>query len=72
MTDAAAAAVVLPFTAPYAPDDAALIRAFIVETRLDEAAERRIDQRTMALITTIRNWRTSCASSRFRPARDWH
>ena len=55
MTDAAAAAVVLPFTAPYAPDDAALIRAFIVETRLDEAAERRIDQRTTGLITTIRN-----------------
>ena len=55
MTDAAAAAATLPFTAPYAPDDAALIRAFIVETRLDEAAERRIDQRATGLITAIRN-----------------
>ena len=44
MTSAADTAAIAAFAEPYAPDDAALIRAFIAETRLDEAAERRIDR----------------------------
>ena len=54
MTSAAAAAAIPAFAAPYAPDDAALIRAFIAETRLDAAAEQRIDRRATGLITAIR------------------
>ena len=42
------------FDAPYAPDDAALIRRFISDTRLDEAAERRIDIRATRYIEAIR------------------
>jgi RHH-type proline utilization regulon transcriptional repressor/proline dehydrogenase/delta 1-pyrroline-5-carboxylate dehydrogenase len=54
-SDAAAATAHLAFAAPYAADDVALIRAFIDETRLDEAVERRIDQRATGLIMAIRN-----------------
>ncbi len=54
MTSAAAAAANLAFAAPYAPDDAALIRAFIDETRLDAPTERRIDARATRLIDAIR------------------
>ncbi len=43
-----------PFASPYAPDDEALIRRFIAETRLDEAAEARIDRRASGLIAAIR------------------
>ena len=45
----------LAFAEPYAPEDAALIRAFIAETHLDEAAERRIDRLAGGLITAIRD-----------------
>ncbi len=55
MTSVAAAAAIPIFAAPYAPDDGALIRAFIGETRLDAAAEQRIDQRAGGLITAIRD-----------------
>ncbi len=54
MTSAAATVAKFSFAAPYAHDDAALIRAFIGETRLDEAIERRIDQRATRLIKAIR------------------
>ena len=43
------------FDAPYAPDDAGLIRRFIAETRLDEAADARIDERARAFIGAIRD-----------------
>ncbi len=43
------------FDAPYAPDDAGLIRRFIAETRLDAAAEARIDERARAFIDAIRD-----------------
>jgi hypothetical protein len=33
------------FDAPYAPDDAALIRRYVAETRLDSATEAKIDAR---------------------------
>ena len=50
-----AAAIPLPsFDAPYAPDDGKLIRRFIAETRLDGAAEARIDARATAYIEAIR------------------
>jgi RHH-type transcriptional regulator, proline utilization regulon repressor / proline dehydrogenase / delta 1-pyrroline-5-carboxylate dehydrogenase len=55
MTSAAAMAANLAFAAPYAPDDAALIRAFIAGTQFDAAAERRIDQRATRLIAAIRD-----------------
>ena len=42
------------FDAPYAPDDAELIRRFIAETRLDAASDARIDTQTIGLITAIR------------------
>ena len=45
----AAADPLPPFDAPYAPDDGKLIRRFIAETRLDAAAEARIDARATAL-----------------------
>lgn len=43
------------FEAPYAPDDAGLIRQFIRETELDAAAEARIDQRARRFIGAIRD-----------------
>ena len=54
MTAAADTIAIAPFAAAYAPDDAALIRRFIVETNLPDAAEKRIDERTTALIAAIR------------------
>jgi RHH-type transcriptional regulator, proline utilization regulon repressor / proline dehydrogenase / delta 1-pyrroline-5-carboxylate dehydrogenase len=42
------------FDAPYAPDDAGLLRRVIADTRLDAAAEERIDRRTTAYIEAIR------------------
>jgi RHH-type proline utilization regulon transcriptional repressor/proline dehydrogenase/delta 1-pyrroline-5-carboxylate dehydrogenase len=42
------------FSAPYAADDAPLIRRYIAETRLDAAAEQRIDKRATRLIEAIR------------------
>ena len=54
MTAAADTIAIGPFAAAYAPDDAALIRRFIVETNLPDAAEKRIDERTTALIAAIR------------------
>jgi RHH-type proline utilization regulon transcriptional repressor/proline dehydrogenase/delta 1-pyrroline-5-carboxylate dehydrogenase len=42
------------FDAPYAADDATLIRQFIAETRLDRAAEARIDGRAERYIEAIR------------------
>src|SRR5947209_7692497 len=42
------------FAAPYAPDDEALIRRFLAETRLDTAAEARIDARATRYIEAIR------------------
>ena len=44
----------LIFAAPYAPDDEALIRHYIAETRLDVAAEARIDARATRYIEAIR------------------
>ena len=55
MTAMAVAAAIPAFTVPYAPDDAALIRAFIADTRLDAAAEGRIDRLAGGLITAIRD-----------------
>ena len=55
MDNAAARAAIPAFTAPYAADDAALIRAFIAETRLDGETEGRIDRRATRLITAIRD-----------------
>ncbi len=55
MVKAGATAAIPAFAAPYAADDAALIRAFIAETRLGEETERRIDQRAARLITAIRD-----------------
>ncbi len=55
MTSAADTAAIAAFAEPYAADDAALIRAFIAETHLDEAAERRIDRLAGGLITAIRD-----------------
>ena len=55
MTSRAATAAFPIFAAPYAPDDAALIRSFIAETHLDEAAERRLDARATRLIAAIRS-----------------
>ena len=43
------------FDAPYASDDAGLLRRFIAETRLDDAAEARIDERARTLIGAIRD-----------------
>src|SRR5690349_2926332 len=42
------------FDAPYAPDDAALIRRYIAETRFDAASEARIDARATGYIEAIR------------------
>src|SRR5260221_3371862 len=42
------------FDAPYASDDAVLIRRFIAETSLDAASDARIDARAIGLITAIR------------------
>jgi len=42
------------FAAPYAPDDAALLNRYIADTRLDSAAEARIDATATALIEEIR------------------
>ncbi len=44
-----------PFNAPYAPDDAGLIRRFVKETELDPAAEARIDERARRFIGAIRD-----------------
>src|SRR6476646_479632 len=44
-----------PFDAPYAPDDAALIQRFVAATRLDEAAEKRIDALATRYIEAIRS-----------------
>jgi len=43
------------FHAPYAPDDAGLIRRFVRETELDAAAEARIDERARTFIGAIRD-----------------
>ncbi|HET7715628.1 MAG TPA: bifunctional proline dehydrogenase/L-glutamate gamma-semialdehyde dehydrogenase PutA [Bauldia sp.] len=43
------------FNAPYAPDDAALIRRFVADTELDPAAEARIDERARRYIGAIRD-----------------
>ena len=42
------------FAAPYAPDDEGLIRRYVAETRLDAAAEARIDARATRYIEAIR------------------
>src|SRR6476646_7845450 len=42
------------FDAPYAPDDAALIRRYVAETRLDAATEAKIDARATRYIEAIR------------------
>jgi RHH-type proline utilization regulon transcriptional repressor/proline dehydrogenase/delta 1-pyrroline-5-carboxylate dehydrogenase len=42
------------FSAPYAPDDAPLIRWYIADTALSPAAEARIDARATSLIEAIR------------------
>ena len=52
VTDAKPA--IRPFDAPYAPDDATLIRRFIAETALDAATEARIDRRATRYIEAIR------------------
>jgi RHH-type proline utilization regulon transcriptional repressor/proline dehydrogenase/delta 1-pyrroline-5-carboxylate dehydrogenase len=54
MTNVAAIAATPVFAAPYAADDAALARGFVRETRLDEAAEQRIDEHARGLISAIR------------------
>ncbi len=54
MISAAATAASLAFAAPYAPDDAALIRGFIGRTQLDAAAEQRIDRLATRLIAAHR------------------
>ena len=43
-----------PFRAPYAPDDAGLVRDLLAEVRLPSAAETRIDAHATRLIETIR------------------
>ena len=43
-----------PFRAPYAPDDAAMVRDLLAEVRLDTAAEARIDAHATRLIEAIR------------------
>ncbi len=55
MVKAVATAAIPAFAAPYAADDAALIRAFIAETRLGAETEQRIDKRATRLITAIRD-----------------
>ena len=55
MTSPAAGTAIPAFAESYAPDDTALIRAFIAETRLDDVAERRIDRLAGGLITAIRD-----------------
>ncbi len=42
------------FAAPYAPGDEALIRRYVAETRLEAAAEARIDARATRYIEAIR------------------
>jgi RHH-type transcriptional regulator, proline utilization regulon repressor / proline dehydrogenase / delta 1-pyrroline-5-carboxylate dehydrogenase len=42
------------FATPYAPNDEALIRRYVAETRLDAAAEARIDARATRYIEAIR------------------
>ncbi|MBN9020659.1 MAG: bifunctional proline dehydrogenase/L-glutamate gamma-semialdehyde dehydrogenase, partial [Rhizobiales bacterium] len=47
--------VTLPaFDAAYAPDDAGLVRRFIAETWLDEAADARVDAATRRFVGAIR------------------
>src|SRR5689334_23936386 len=46
------------FAAPYAPDDATLLRRYLAETRLDVAAEARIDARASGFIEAIRDHRS--------------
>ena len=43
------------FDAPYAADDAALIRRYVAETRLDAATEAKIDARAVGYIEAIRS-----------------
>lgn len=43
------------FDAPYAPDDAGLVRRFVRETELDAAAEARIDESARRFIGAIRD-----------------
>ena len=42
------------FDAPYAPDDGALVRRFLDETRLSDTAEESIDRRARRFISAIR------------------
>ena len=43
-----------PFAAPYAPDDALLIRRYVAETKLAPAADARVEATATALIEAIR------------------